>query len=341
MRSRVRSQMCRSLWMMSVFLSGSLWSSASGISLYVASGNAVGAYTLGGTLEQSFTPSVSWANAFAITVDSSGNVYIADAGANRIVQFNSAGTQTGVLQIPADSTGGTISPQEIALDASGNLYSTSFNGDIRKFASATGSGSTLETIAGARGILVNGGDTYVSTSAYGAATVSSFATGSGGTVSTLYTTGSYPAGQLRGMAADVSGNLYIADSTWVAGQGTIVKRDSGGTVTGLISGLNGPNAIAINGSSLYVASYFGGDVKSYDIVTGAYLATIVSSLGHISGIAFGPSFATDGFQTITDAIEPEFFQVQHSNAPSVPEPGTVALLASAAIFLALARRARA
>lgn len=38
-------------------------------------------------------PTVAYDLPDAITVDSAGNVYVADASANRVVEFNSAGTQ--------------------------------------------------------------------------------------------------------------------------------------------------------------------------------------------------------------------------------------------------------
>lgn len=314
---------------------------AAGLFLFVANGTSVNRYQLNqqNTLVLSaagtLTPAVPWTDAFALTIDSSGDIYVADAGANRIVEFNSSGIQKAVFDIPADSTGGNISPQEIALDSAGNLYVTSYDGTISKFASSNGAETTVETIPQARGIVTDpiNGLTYVSTSGLGDVSLDSFTTGKGGPVSTVYTTGDYPDGQLRGVTFDLNNNIYLADSTWNAGQGYIEKIAPNGVATTFISNLDGPNALAINGSNgtgLYVADYFAGDVEEFSLSDGHLMSTVISGLGNVSGIALSGGKLNAG-------EEPEFFGAL---AIDTPEPASAAVLALALVLLVAAKSAR-
>jgi sugar lactone lactonase YvrE len=309
---------------------------AAGVILYVANGSSVDAYQLdqansavSSTLSP-LTPAIPWTDAFALTTDTSGDIYVADAGANRIVEFNAAGTQKAVFNIPTDGSGGNINPQEIALDSAGNLYVTSYDGAISEFASSNGARTTIETIPQDRGIVTDpiNSKTYVSTSGLGDVTLDSFTTGVGGAVSTVYTTGDYPDGQLRGVTFDNANNVYLADSTWNAGQGYIEKITSAGVATTFITGLDGPNSLAINGSSgtdLYVADYFAGDVEEFALSDGHLENTIVSGLGNVSGIALSGGRLNGG-------AEPEFFAALADDADA-PEPASGSLLALAFALL--------
>lgn len=328
--------------------------------IYVASGNTVQGYSSTGVAGTLFTPTVGWANAFALTTDSSGNLYVSDAGANRIVEFNSSGTQLAVLTIPPDLTGGGISPQEIALSGGGDLYVTSFNGNILKFANATGTGTIVENIPGARGILINGTTTYVTASGLGSASgVYSFTTGGGGAITPLAdTTTAYPGGQLRGLARDSAGSLYVADSSW-GGAGYIDISSTGGTSWSNF-GLNntdqaagGPNDIAIAnasatptssaGQSLYIADYFTGIVEEYQDNTatatghrGNFVKNLVTISGHnITGIAFVGSAGN----TASLSDQPVFFS-DLATVQQTPEPGTWALLLGALIMAPATRASR-
>src|SRR5438094_213220 len=127
-----------------------------------------------------------------VAVDSSGNLYIADLGNERIRKLAAAtGIITtvagnGVLGFAGDGGAATSaslnSPAGVALDASGNLYIADYaNHRIRKLTAATG---IITTVAS------NG--------------VSGFAGDGGAATSASLNT---PAG----VALDASGNLYIAD----------------------------------------------------------------------------------------------------------------------------------
>ncbi len=169
-----------------------------------------------------------WTDAFGIAVDSASptpNIYVSDAGGNRVLQYNSStGALIGTFATPPGNSGTNISPQEIALDSFGNLYTVSFGGQVEEYANPKGANTLLQSLPGARGILVNGATTYVDVQGpYGSFSLDSFTTASTGAVTThTYSgiCGTSACGQVRGMA--ISGStLYLADSTWTNGGGQI------------------------------------------------------------------------------------------------------------------------
>ena len=119
-----------------------------------------------------------------VALDSSGALYIADTGNNRIRRVDPAtGTITTVAGTGAIGAGGDggpataaqlFSPQDVAVDASGNLYiADSGNSSVRKVASSSGNISTLA-----------GHQTYIG----------------------------HDLAAPTGLALDAFGNLYIADT---------------------------------------------------------------------------------------------------------------------------------
>jgi prepilin-type N-terminal cleavage/methylation domain-containing protein len=84
-----------------------------------------------------YTSNYTWTNCnscFAIAVDSSGNIWEADAGNNRVLEYNSSGTYLQTMPssgctlgnnpvCPASSPNGEFDlPAEIRFDSSGNMY---------------------------------------------------------------------------------------------------------------------------------------------------------------------------------------------------------------------------
>jgi uncharacterized protein (TIGR03437 family) len=172
-----------------------------------------------------------------VMVDSSGNLYIADTGNSAIRKVDTknnistiAGTGTpGAATDGSDATKATLNfPSGVAVDSSGNVYiADSLNLRIRKVASGGG----ISTVAG------NGVYSY---------------SGDGGPAT---------AAQLNSpeaVAADSSGNLYIADTG-----NNVVRKVVNGTITnfagnasaGSGSGqLNGPQGLAVDSSgNVYIS----------------------------------------------------------------------------------------
>src|SRR6267142_2937930 len=59
-----------------------------------------------------------------ITVDSAGNVYVAEGNGNRVQKFDSNGTFIRKFGFPGDVDGGFVSPSAVAVDSVGRIYVT-------------------------------------------------------------------------------------------------------------------------------------------------------------------------------------------------------------------------
>ena len=71
--------------------------------------------------------------AAGIAVDSSGNIYVADLGANVVRKFSSTGTSIGTIGSSGSGNGQFSSPVGIAIDSGNNLYvADSGNNRIQK-----------------------------------------------------------------------------------------------------------------------------------------------------------------------------------------------------------------
>jgi uncharacterized protein (TIGR03437 family) len=189
----------------------------------------------------------------AVKVDSSGNLYIADTGNQRVRKVSTSGTITTVAGSgfgPFAGDGGPAtsallnSPFGIALDASGNLFiADSGNNRIRKVST----GGTITTVAG-NGRPGSSGDG-------GQATAASL-------------------GFPRDVVVDGSGNLFLTDSianlvrkvspdgiiTTVAGNGT--SRFSGDGGPALSAGFEFPTSLALDGVGNLLIAGYGGRVRS-------------------------------------------------------------------------------
>lgn len=186
-----------------------------------------------------------------ITIDSSGNLYVADTGNNRISMYNSAGAFQGWIgRIATSPTGGAAgcsgatvgtftpgwckggtaasgtgdgmmsSPHGIVLDQSGNFYVNDSNGRINKYNS---SGAFLGW-AGKVGTSPTGGAAGCNGAAVGAATPG-WCTG-GTSSSSGITDGTL--GSPYGLTMSAAGDIFVADS-WF---NRIIKFNSSGVFQG-------------------------------------------------------------------------------------------------------------
>ena len=163
-----------------------------------------------------------------ITMDTLGNLYVADSGNNTIRKVTSAGTNWVVTTIAgtagnggdsADGTNGSALfnfPSSITVDTSGSLYvADTYNHTIREVA-PVGTNWVVSTLAGAAGIT---------------------GTNDGTGANALF---SYP----DGITVDGTGNLYVGDTannTIRKGQITAVL-----TVPNLTIGLTAPNSVVVS-----------------------------------------------------------------------------------------------
>lgn len=188
-----------------------------------------------------------------VAVDAAGNLYIADSNNARVRKVSPSGTITTVAGNgtpgysgdggPATSAQLNL-PQDVAIDASGNLYiADSFNNRVRKVSP----GGVITTVAG------NGTPGY---------------SGDGGPAASAQLL------DARGLAVDAAGNLYLADSnnarvrrvtsggiiTTIAGNGTAGYAGDGGLATS--AQLSYPSGLAVHtGGRIYVAMYTGAALR--------------------------------------------------------------------------------
>ncbi|HEV3201474.1 MAG TPA: hypothetical protein VGZ73_26425 [Bryobacteraceae bacterium] len=200
---------------------------------------------------------------YGVTLDSAGNLYIADFGNNRVRRV-SGGTITTVAGNGANGfsgDGGSATsaslgePVGVAVDSSGNLYIGEYsNNRVRKV-----SGGTITTVVG-NGTLGFAGDGGPAISA--------------------------SLNLPQGVAVDAAGNLYIADSG-----NNRVRKVSGGTITTAVgngddafSGDGGPAAgasirhpygVAVDSAgSLYIADFGSNRIRK---VSGGTITTVAGN----------------------------------------------------------------
>jgi uncharacterized protein (TIGR03437 family) len=187
-----------------------------------------------------------------VAVDSSGNVYVADYGNNRIRKISNGVISTiagnGTAGFTGDngqaSTAGVYEPRGVAVDSAGNVYiADAHNYRVRKVTVSTG---VITTVAG------NG--TAGATGDNGAATSAELR---------------YPVS----VSLDSAGNLYIADLgasvirkvtngtiTTLAGNGAAGFGGDGGPATSAL--LDQPNGISLDSTgNLYIADYLNARIR--------------------------------------------------------------------------------
>jgi len=232
---------------------------------------------------------------WGLAVDAAGNLYIADAGNNRVRKVSN-----GVITTVAGDAGGAqlSNPTGVAVDSSGNLYiADSGNNVVRKV-----SGGVTVTVAGTGSAGFNGySGTATSVQLYSPADVAVDVAGnlyiadtgndsirevSAGVLATL---ASIQGLQPTGLALDAAGNLFSTAGGFavvelpvngnliiVAGNQNLGNGYSGDNGLAINAQLNGPADVALDAAgNLYITDYFNNVVRKV-------------SAGVITTVAGGP-----------------------------------------------------
>ena len=252
---------------------------------------------------------------YGVAVDGSGTVYVADSGNNKIRKVTPGGAVSTLAGSGAagslDGAGAAATfyfPAGIAVDSSGNVYTADrTNNKIRRIApggavttvagtgaagSADGPGNAA-TFSMPYGVAVDGsGNVYVADSMTNkvrkitaAGIVSTFA-GSGSFASTNGTGTAAAFGTPHGIATDLAGNVYVADTydnmvrkiTPAAAVTTLAGAGAAGTVdgAGALGTFSNPSNVAVDGSgNVYVVDNDGNKVRK--VTPGGVVTTLAGS----------------------------------------------------------------
>jgi PKD repeat protein/sugar lactone lactonase YvrE len=189
-------------------------------------------------------------NPEGVAVDASGDVFIADAGNNRVVVDKPNGSG-GYTQSVVDDSGLSF-PEGVAVDASGDVFIADTNDNRVVVDKPNGSGGYTQSVvdddlSSPGGVAVNAfGDVVIADAGNNRVVVDKPNGVSGYTQSVVDSTG---LAQLQGVAVDRSGDVFIAD----AGYNRVVvdkPNGSGGYTQSVVdsTGLAYPQGVALDGS---------------------------------------------------------------------------------------------
>lgn len=203
-----------------------------------------------------------------VAVDTSGNIYIADANNNRVRKVTTSGTITtvagnGTAGFTGDGGLATAAemnnPESVAVDSSKNIYIADVNNyRVRKVTATSGSISTVAG-NGAYGYSGDGGQATAASLSY-----------------------------VRGITSDSTGRFFIADTNncvvrsvttagvinTVAGDHTCGFAGDGGTATS--AELYDPYGVAVDSSNhLYIADYY--NLRIRKVTVGSSVTTVAGN----------------------------------------------------------------
>jgi hypothetical protein len=141
------------------------------------------------------------ANASGVVINASGNVFVAENGANQVLELSSLnGTVVNTIT-------GLSAPSAVALDSAQNLYVGTQNNVTIYAPPYTAAKQTIPQLQGVVGLAVDANNDIFASNGTGSITVVAPPYGTSNTIATI-TNGVYSA---LGLALDSAGNLYVAN----------------------------------------------------------------------------------------------------------------------------------
>jgi sugar lactone lactonase YvrE len=223
---------------------------------------------------------------YGLTVDGSGNVYLADSSSNMISEWVMASnTQTNLV------TSGLVNPGGVAVDGAGNVYiADSSNRAIKKWLVASHNVVTVASSSSApislglpqQLALDAAGDILIADS--GNNGIEEWVASNSNVVNTVSSGLSGPVG----VASDFGGNtLYITDTAHNA----VKKWTAASGITTLVSsGLVSPHSLAIDGSgNIYIANSGNSIINEWTATSG----TVTNLIPVAAGLVFPSGVAVD------------------------------------------------
>jgi hypothetical protein len=264
--------------------------------------------------------------------DPAGTVYVSDESTNSIDVF-APGTNGDVAPIrtisgPSTGIGPGYGPDDVKVDAAGDVFASNFNSDsITEYApGASGDVAPICTISGSNTGLDDNDDisiapdgTIYAGNFYGNS-VEVFGPGSCGNVTPerIITGSATGLGEVDGLGVDAAGNLYV-DNT-LGGSIEVFAPGANGnvapvdTIAGSLTGLTGPDDIVVGfGGELYVTNGFNsgdsvlvfapganGNVAPVQDISGP--STELGAPDDLAVDASGNIFVTDEFAAVGPAM---------------------------------------
>ena len=304
---------------------------------------------------------------YGVAVDTAGNIYVAERVSHRIRKVTSAGVVTTLAGAAgtagyADATGSAArfsGPCGVAVDTAGNVYTCEYdNHTIRKITSAGvvttlagtagASGSTDATGSAARfyrpyGVTVDTvGNLYVAESgnctirkvtSSGIVTTEAGLPGTAGSNNGLGSAARF--NQPLGIAVDLLGNLYVAETGASIIRNTVASAPATVTLSNLTHTYNGTAktpSTTVSPSGLTIQLTYTGTAASLSapVSAGAYVVTASVVDNFFFGTTSGVVTISQASQTITFASIPTKFAGSGAFvvAPSSTSNLTVALTSS-------------
>ena len=269
-----------------------------------------------GPSAQTTVPASGPSSPWGVAVDAAGDVFIANTGANQVVEVPAGGGTQTTLTVSVNGQG-LNGPQGVAVDGAGDLFIAD-NGNSRVVEIPAGGGAQT-TVGGGlsapTGVAADGaGDVFIAD--IGLNQVVEVPAG-GGAQTTVGSGLSSP----YGVAVDGAGDVFIAN----AGANQMVEVPAGGGAqTTVGSGLSSPYGVAVDGAGdLFIAD--NGNSRVVEVPAGGGAQTTVGS-----GLSAPAGVALDGGGDVlvADIGLNQVVEVQRSQPPTLSFAPTAPFAAS-------------